>query len=342
MMRRRHSFVISRTDFALDTPTKRYLVVGRAGMDLAPEPAGTAIEDAHMLVATLGGSAANIAVGLTRLGSPAALLTAVSADPVGDYCINQLKAFGVDTAHVTRRGGESRTSLALTEARVEGHRTVIYRNGAADLALDAEAVGGADCNGFSCVVITGTALAAEPSRSAVLGLMARAEAAGVQCVLDIDYRPYSWASAQEAAMVLQEAARRCRIIVGNDEEFDVLAGAKGAGLDHARSLGKAPHHVAIYKRGALGSICIQPGGEFATGIWPATPLKPTGAGDSFLAAFLSGYNGGLETGEAILRGAAAAAIVVSRPGCAPAMPGAPELDAFMAANRHLVTRPETA
>lgn len=313
--------------------TDRYLVVGRAGMDLAPEPAGTAIGEARTLVATLGGSAANIAVGLARLGAPATLLTAVSDDPVGTYCLNQLADYGVDTSLVARTGGETRTSLALTEARMAGHRTVIYRNGAADLALDAAAAARADLAAFSSLVVTGTALAAEPSRGAVLELLDRAAGAGLQCVLDIDYRPYSWVSAQDAAAVLGSAAGRCEIIVGNDEEFDVLAGGTGKGMAKARHLSAPENRIVIYKRGALGSLTFHTRGEFATGIWPADPLKPTGAGDSFLAAFLSAFNNGIDLPEAVLRGAASAAIVVSRPGCAPAMPTAPELDAFMSANR---------
>ena len=318
----------------------RYLVVGRAGMDLAPEPAGTAIGDARTFTASLGGSAANIAVGLVRLGAPATLLTAVSDDPVGTYCLNQLRDHGVDTSLVTRTGGETRTSLALTEARVTDHHTVIYRNGAADLALEIAATEKADLAGFSSLVVTGTALAAEPSRGAVLALLERAASAGLQCVLDIDYRPYSWVSASDAAAVLGAAANRCEIIVGNDEEFDVLAGGQGLGMAGARRLSGQENRIVIYKRGALGSLTFHARGEFATGIWPCEPLKPTGAGDSFLAAFLSAFNSGIDLPEAVLRGSASAAIVVSRPGCAPAMPSAGELDAFISANRrHLPTNP---
>ena len=59
-------------------------------------------------------------------------------------------------------------------------------------------------------------------------------------------------------------------------------------------------------------------------------LKPTGAGDSFMAGFLSGIAEGLELKDAVLRGSACAAIVVGKPGCAPAMPYREDLEAFLA------------
>jgi 5-dehydro-2-deoxygluconokinase len=84
----------------------------------------------------LGGSAANIGAGICKLGGKAALVTKVSDDSVGSYCIGQLKHYGVDTKHVTPVGGEYRNSLAFYESVVEGHRNVIYRNGAADFQMD--------------------------------------------------------------------------------------------------------------------------------------------------------------------------------------------------------------
>lgn len=75
-----------------------------------------------------------------------------------------------------------------------------------------------------------------------------------------------------------------------------------------------------------------PGGESASGIFPVTALKPVGAGDAFLASFLAARFTGGEMSEAARRGSAAAALVVSRPGCSNAMPMAEEVTAIMLAN----------
>jgi 5-dehydro-2-deoxygluconokinase len=82
--------------------------------------------------------------------------------------------------------------------------------------------------------------------------------------------------------------------------------------------------------GEKGAITFAGGQEIRTGIYPVTALKPTGAGDSFMAGLLSGLAIGQDLRDAVLRGSACAAIVVARPGCAPAMPNQAQLDAFLA------------
>lgn len=307
-----------------------FLVIGRAGMDLYADPPGVQTELATRFTTALGGSSANIAVALTRQGARAALVTCVSDDAIGRFCLNQLDAYGIDRTHVRAVRGESRTSLALVETRLENCQSVIYRNNAADFAMSVADVERVDFPAFSALIATGTALAAEPSRGACLRAFDLARAAGVPLVFDVDYRPYSWPSAVEAGAICSRAAALCDVIVGNDVEFGVMAGAMEHGLDKARSLVAEGARIVVYKRGEAGAITITPEGEFATGIYPTAALKPTGAGDSFLGAFIAGLAAGLPVRAAVLRGSAAAAMVVARIGCAPAMPTRVELDAFLA------------
>lgn len=309
---------------------RNFLVLGRAGMDLYADPPGTRIEDATRFAAHLGGSSANIAVALVRLGCKAALLTRVSDDAVGRFCLAQLDAYGVDRRHVRLAGDEARNSLAVVETRLENCQSVIYRNGAADFATTDADVEGVDYAAFSALVTTGTVLAAEPSRGACFKAFDLARRVGLPLILDLDYRPYSWPSQAFAAEVYGRAAALCDIVVGNDVEFGVLAGDRDRGLEAARNMVRQGAQIVIYKMGEKGAITITRSGEFATGVYPAKVLKPTGAGDSFLGAFLAGLSAGLPVKAAVLRGSAAAAMVVARVGCAPAMPTSTVLDCFMA------------
>jgi 5-dehydro-2-deoxygluconokinase len=309
----------------------KVLVIGRAGMDLYADPPGTRIEAATRFTTALGGSAANIAAALVRQGCGAALVTCVSDDAVGRYCLAQLDHYGIDRAHVRAVGGEARNSLAVVETRAEDCQSVIYRNNAADFAMTVADVEGVDFAAFSALVTTGTVLAAEPSRSAAFRAFDLARAAGLPLIFDVDYRPYSWTSAAEATAVYARAGALCDVIVGNDVEFGFMAGDPALGLDKARSLVAGGAAIAVYKMGERGAVTITSEGEVATGIYGTTALKPTGAGDSFLGAFIAALAGGRPVREAVLRGSAAAAIVVSRVGCAPAMPDTAELDAFLAA-----------
>lgn len=309
---------------------RNFLVVGRAGMDLYADPPGTRIEEATRFTTALGGSSANIAVALTRQGCRAALVTCVSDDAVGRFCLTQLDAYGIDRTHVRAVASEARNSLAVVETRAQDCQSVIYRNNAADFAMTVADVEGIDYSAFSALITTGTVLAAEPSRSAAFRAFDLARAAGLPLIIDVDYRPYSWPSADVAAEVYSRAGALCDVIVGNDVEFGFMAGSPDLGLEKARSLIADVAQIVVYKMGEKGAVTITPEAEFATGIYPTQALKPTGAGDSFLGAFIAGLADGLTVKDAVLRGSASAAMVVARVGCAPAMPTHAELDTFIA------------
>ena len=139
--------------------TKPCLVVGRAGMDLYADPTGTPMEHALGFTTALGGSSANIAVALQRGGVQAALLTCVSDDAVGRFCLTQLDQYGIDRRHVRSIGGQFRNSLAVVESRLENCQSVIYRNGAADFEMSLPDVEAVDYTRFSALITTGTVLA---------------------------------------------------------------------------------------------------------------------------------------------------------------------------------------
>src|SRR5271165_5095940 len=106
--------------------TRRFaaIVVGRAGMDLYPLPDGTETESAEQFAAEIGGSAGNIAVALSRQGYRAALLGALSADPVGRFVRIHLARYEVDISRCRMVSGDYRTSLAICETRREDSETV--------------------------------------------------------------------------------------------------------------------------------------------------------------------------------------------------------------------------
>jgi 5-dehydro-2-deoxygluconokinase len=122
------------------------------------------------------------------------------------------------------------------------------------------------------------------------------------------------------------------VIVANDEEFGFMAGGIDKGLAKARALAASSATIVVYKMGHLGAITFAGGTETHTGIYPVEAIKPTGAGDSFMAGFIASLAEGRDLNEAVLRGSACAAIVVAKPGCAPAMPNTDQLEAFLAAH----------
>jgi 5-dehydro-2-deoxygluconokinase len=306
------------------------VVVGRAGMDLYPLPDGVDTESAESFAAEIGGSAANIAVAIARQHHAASLLGVLSDDAVGRFVRRHLARFGVDTSGCRTVSGAYRTSLALCETRPEDSETVFYRNAAADLQLRREDVDTALIARAAFLVVTGTALAAEPSRSAALRTIELARAVGAFSVLDLDYRPVSSSSREDTQQILSDAAIRCNAVIGNDEEFAVMAGGPDRAREVASGLLRQGCELVIFKMGSAGCLTMTQKRRFETAPFAVEAKKPFGSGDAFLGNLIVGLLRGLSLQAAVRRAAAAAAYVVARRGCAFAMPSFAELDAFMA------------
>ena len=309
-----------------------FLIIGRAGIDIYPDPPGTKTENATHFVTHLGGSSANIAVALTKLGGKCKLLTSVSDDALGRLSINQLNSYNVDTSSISFKKDESRISLAVVESRLENHQSIIYRNKASDLLMNKEDVDRVKFDNFSCLIFTGTCLASEPSRSAVFYAIEKAKNINIPIILDIDYRPYTWTSTKDASDIYMRASKNCDILIGNDDEFGVLANNYDKGLQVAKDLSNEIS-VVIYKKGENGSITLYNNKQIKKGIFPVKALKPTGAGDAFIGSFIGGLLKNKSIEESIEYGSASAAIVVTKVGCAPAMPLQNEIEKFMKLNK---------
>jgi len=119
------------------------------------------------------------------------------------------------------------------------------------------------------------------------------------------------------------------IVIGNDEEFALLAGGEAEGAALARALARRGALFTVYKRGAAGSVTHTPDYSFESGISPVEALEPMGAGDGFMGGLLAGLAAGFPLEVAVKRGAATAAMIVAGVGCAPASPTRDALEGFM-------------
>ena len=308
-----------------------FLLIGRAGVDIYPDPPGTKTENANKYVTHLGGSSANMGVQLTKYGGSCSLLTRVSNDALGKFAINQLASYGVKSDLVKLEDNESRISFAIVESTVVDHQSIIYRHKAADLFLNKNDIENSNLQNYECILITGTSLAAEPSRSAVLYALKLAKEKKIPVIMDIDYRPYTWESEDKAKEIYNLAGDYCSGIIGNDDEFAILSGNYDDGLRYAKKISKNCDLV-IYKMGEKGSITFANNEEIPRGIFPVKPLKPTGAGDAFMGSLIGALLKNYDLQRAIEIGSAAAAIVVTKVGCAPAMPDLDEVLDFMKNN----------
>src|SRR2546425_11129144 len=109
------------------------LHMGRSSLDLYSNDVGTPFVDIKSFAAYVGGSPTNICVGAHRLGLKSTLLTAVGADPVGDFVLHFLKQEDIDTQYIPRKPGYRTSAVVLGIEPPDKFPLVFYRENCADL-----------------------------------------------------------------------------------------------------------------------------------------------------------------------------------------------------------------
>ena len=218
--------------------------------------------------------------------------------------------------------GDERTSLAIAEVRQEDCEVVIYRNNPADLRVVFDDNISLAIEQSSNLVVTGTSLIEADSRKQTLKMMAHAYKNKCKVWLDLDYRKWNWPDQETTRLVYQEAALLANVLVGNEEEFQILQ--EDINLQISQSGSK--NQLMILKRGKDGCSLFFGEDRLDTGIYSLPALKPYGSGDAFLGNVIMNYMSSEDWQLAIEAGSAAAALVVSKQGCSSAMPKMEEIE----------------
>jgi len=311
------------------------ILLGRVTIDINTKDVAYSFAETPSLSRYVGGSPANTAIGLTRLGSRVGFIGKVSPDSLGDYVVSVMRDEGVDVSHLTAGAPGTCLGLAFTEAMVDGHTNlVLYREGrVADLQLEPADISADYVASARCLVVSGTALAASPSREAALLAVEAAKRSGTTIVFDIDYRPQTWRNPAEAGIYARIVADQADLIMGAREEFDLMAPAGIEDEDDAAVAQRAFDQgtgLVIIKHGKQGSMAYSSDGEvYQVGILPIRRLKSTGGGDAYSSALLHGLLSGAGLQQALEMATTSATMVIGAPSCSEAMPRPEELEAFV-------------
>src|SRR5258707_1356209 len=165
------------------------ITMGRSSIDLYSNDVGAPFVDITSFAAYVGGCPTNISVGARRLGLHAALLTAVGDDQVGNFILHFLEQEGVETRFIPRKTGRRSSAVVLGIEPPDRFPLTYYRDNCADIELTIDDVLATPIADSRALLISGTGLSKEPSRSATLFAAETAHQAGVPVVLDIDFRP---------------------------------------------------------------------------------------------------------------------------------------------------------
>ena len=327
------------------------IAMGRSSIDLYSNDIGAPFVEITSFAAYVGGCPTNISVGTQRLGLRPALLTAVGDDQVGDFILHFLQNEGVETRFIPRKPGHRSSAVVLGIEPPDRFPLTYYRDNCADIELNIDDVLATPIAGSQALLITGTGLSKEPSRSATLFAAETAQQAGVPVMLDIDFRPDQWHDPRAFGVTLRSALRLVDIVVGTEDEINaaMLTDPSQVSLSHSQvsdarvsgdinaaiqallSLGP---RVLAQKRGAAGAMVhLVSNGSPATQIevpgFPVEVENILGAGDAFASGFLYGFVSGWDWYKATRLGNACGAILVTKHGCANFMPTYDEVMTFI-------------
>jgi 5-dehydro-2-deoxygluconokinase len=336
----------------METSSRTYdvLSMGRSSIDLYSNDIGARFEEITSFAAYVGGCPTNISVGTRRLGLRPALLTAVGDDQVGNFILHFLRREDIETGFVVRKPGKRTSAVVLGIEPPDRFPLVYYRDNCADIELTIDDVLAAPVADSHALLISGTGLSKEPSRSATIFAAELAQQAGTKVVLDIDFRPDQWHDHRAFGVTLRSVLRLVDVVIGTEDEINavMLTDTSQISLTHSQvsdtrvsgdvnsailAMLELGPRVLVQKRGADGSTVhlITEKDEVSQIDVPGFPVEVSnilGAGDGFASGLIYGYVKGWDWYKATRLGNACGAILVTQHGCANFMPTYNEVMAF--------------
>lgn len=316
------------------------ILLGRVAIDFNPAYNDLVKEEfkplkkVRMFEKFVGGSPANIAVGVTRHGMKAGFIGKVSDDQFGEFVVDYFNEQGIDTSQITRCKNGEKLGLTFTEMLSPSESSILmYRNCIADLQLSVEDINEAYIKSTKAILISGTALAQSPSREAAIKAVMLAKRNNTRIIFDIDYRAYNWKNSDEISIYYSMIAREADIIMGSREEFNLTEKLIAPNMTDEQSAAYWQGHnakIVVIKHGMKGSVAYTNDKQkFSIKPFPVKARKGFGGGDGYGAGFLYGLYQGWDMIDCLEFGSAEASMMVKSNNCSDDLPDSEEVHAFI-------------
>ena len=257
-----------------------------------------------------GGSVANTAVTLARLGAPALFLGTAGQDAFGRALKKGLEQEGVDASLLTLKESAMTTMVIIVlDAKGERVPFAYPRVGASQHDITSDQIPNDILHRISWMHSSGMTLREDPAASHQLELMRRCQEAGIPVALDVNARLESIQDATFAQNI-QTALHRCDLLLGSaEDELCPLVGESDPDLAAKKLLEIVPMVVA--RRGEKGATVYTRDKAFSSPAFSVPIRDRVGAGDVYDGAFLASLLFGYAPDEANRRACAAGAWCVS-------------------------------
>lgn len=270
----------------------------------------------------IGGAESNVAIGLRRLGFSTTWISAVGADDFGSVITQTLQAEGVT---VLAEVNENRPTGLMVKIPVDNGdpRVQYYRASSAAAGLTLGETAWAALGEAQWIHLSGIFPAlSDTARETAHAIVDFAVTRGIPYSLDINYRSQLW-SKPEAHSALVAIACDASIVFGGRSELEILVGKFDSDADLLSAVSECGPPEVVLKLGAEGSVALHNGRDYVCATLPIDAVDTVGAGDAFVAGYLSQRLAGVAADRALQRGAVCGAMVCLKAGD---WEGAPLLD----------------
>ena len=261
-----------------------------------------------------GGTAANVAVSLARLGVPVSFMGSVGADNYGHWVEEDFKREGIEISGL-QMVEDAFTVMVMALIEPNGER-IIYvwpPTGGAHNHFTLNEIDLSSWPSAKWLHTTGICLRGKPVRETVLAAMVEARKLGWEVSLDLNLRTESWGLNPETQEIFERAIGLSDVVFGNAEE-EILPLSKKRSLESAVKGLCENKRVIIARQGSEGALICTPDGLFHSPALQVKVVDTLGAGDAFNAGFIAAQITGADVAEASKRGNETAALKIQYSG----------------------------
>lgn len=260
-------------------------VIGEALIDFIPQQVGCPLESVTSFKRVAGGAPANVAGAYARLGFPSMVLTQLGQDAFGDHIIHALSSCGVDVSHI-KQTNDFDTSLSFVSLKEDGQRDFkFYRRTAADLNYDPNNITDDILDDCGVVHFCSVSLVESPMKHAHEKLLELAKKKHILISFDPNLRLSLWNDDAALMKTIHQFLPYANIIKIADDELAFITGSSSIEMA-LPSLLKDQCKIVIYTQGKHGATIFTKDLTLHSDGYIVDAVDTTGAGDSFIAAFL--------------------------------------------------------
>ncbi|MEZ0609582.1 carbohydrate kinase family protein [Fibrella sp. WM1] len=296
------------------------LSVGELLADFLGQTFTESLLDAADFTRFQGGSPANMAANMARLGNASALIASVGDDNLGQFLVQEVAKTGIDTSHITTDATEPTSIVVVSRTRATPD-FIAYRT--ADRLIRPEHLPDSLLAQAALFHTTCFALSREPAQSTIVDAARRAAAMGVQVSIDANYAPSIWPDRQQAWQILTDYCGTGALVKLSEDDAARLYGNVPGETTHEQILAdfhRMGARLVCLTLGADGSLVSSDHGATVVRVpgQPLTVVDATGAGDAYWAGFLTAWLDGNVPTACAQAGANLAALKLTRKGPLPA------------------------